>query len=195
MHSRQCVTRHISAFSLPCICAVIFSSLLSCFLLVGCYRKSPPPDGMKAVYANQSIYFGTAEDSTVRKISTGSSAARRGIEPIYVELCDGRRFFFPDLPLDVVSAMADKMSQPGRSKAGQKIDICEFGYRPYLSSFDFHDKKLVMAIVYVTRDGPISAISLSEEGPYVPLNFDRKKMIEMFGEPDEWLPYHIARAP
>lgn len=200
MPSQQNTTRNMQThFALfRCICT--FLLLLSLLAFVSCNTRSgvfaPEPEGVQAVYPNISFYFWTEEDSAVIKIRTGSLGPRRVVEPTCVELRDGQRFFFPDLPFDVVSGMADRTItvQSGVGAVEKCYDESVVSTRDN-GYFYFLDGQLLEAKLRVEEGAIITAISLSEEGPYIPLNFDRKKMIEMFGEPDEWLPYHIARAP
>jgi hypothetical protein len=156
----------------------------------------PPADGKVAYYDKNSTWFtfGVANDSLLGEMHTGEHKSDPEVEPIYVELRDGQRVFLPDLTLEIVKPLAqDTLDLNRDNNVVWCIDVNDqwsgFG------SFEFQNGRLFDASMVTTPGAIVSKISLTEEGPYVPLKMSRKKMIEMFGKPDKWQEFRYQRGP
>lgn len=104
---------------------------------------------------------------------------------VYVELPDQRRFLLSELPEEVAAESFEGYTRPSGKTC----------YSDGRSSFSYRNGKLVFAKLHELSDMPCR-ISSREDGPYVAFPFDRKTLLEVFGEPLSWrLPGHMPCGP
>lgn len=151
---------------------------------------------MTAQYPNLTLTFGPAQSSLLYRLRTGLPKKDATVEPLYVELQDGRTFLLSELPLDVIKPLcADAYST---KKAIGEVLVYQDVLDSWGSSrgqFIFHNDQLVEVNLVTSPGAIVQKIALSEDGPYVPLAMSREQMEEMFGKPDKWQEYRYQRGP
>ena len=109
---------------------------------------------------------------------------------VYIELADQRRFLLSELPEEVVAELINESPLKQRSSCFYSNRM-EFGTGP---SFEYMDGKLILASIRDSSETPLR-ISPHKDGPYVAFPFNRKTLLEVFGEPNSWRKHEPPRPP
>lgn len=155
-----------------------------------------PPDGELAVYDDMSFLFGPGESSRVIEVSTDSLGPGSSIASVYVELRDGRKVFLPDMGADIADALTEEtVLSSNASGPVQEYGILPTQFSQSKGHFEYQNGRLIRARLVAGDSSVVTALGLTKDGPYIPLGMNRKELVNLLGEPSEWQPYVIARAP
>lgn len=154
-------------------------ALLACASLLGvttsCSRNYSNTRDAQAIYEG----FTFMPNPLFYQFVTGYQ--REVIAPVYVELNDGSRHLLSELPEEVAASILPKFIPvtPTASYPGV-YDV----YNDDHSLLKYRDGKLVLAALHAHSG--LFAVSPHEDGPYLKLPIERKRLLEVFGEPKEW---------